>query len=66
MAGLFWIHHQHKSGGRSSDEQIGPLITECKVEIVTMREYVKCWRAGYGVTWIPPEWIQDIFPVEQK
>ena len=66
MANILWVDRKTRSGGRDDNKHVSELIVLYGADIVTMREYIKCWRSGFAVTWIPPEWIQDIFPAEQK
>lgn len=66
MSKILWVDRKTRSGGQDDSKNVSELIVLYGADIVTMREYVKCWRAGYGLTWTPPEWIQDVFPADQK
>lgn len=65
MAKYLWIFHESDCGGMAEQAQIDEMLAQ-GAEITTMRNYVHWWRQGYDMDWTPPEWIQDIFPGDQK
>lgn len=65
MARYLWVFDESDCGGMAEQDEIDNLLQQGAC-ISTMRAYVERWRQGYDMDWTPPEWIQDIFPAEQK
>lgn len=65
MAKYFWLSHENNTGGRCEQKQM-PFMYQGGGAVCTMREYMKAWRQGYDMDWTSPEWIQDVFPADQK
>lgn len=65
MAKYFYLIDDQNIAGLADTTEID-AIRQADGRICTMREYMAAWRGGAECDWTPPEWIQDIFPAEQK